>query len=248
LGATAIGTGIGAPKKYIFDVVGELKNLTGLNVARAENLIDATANADVFVEVSGILKALAANLLKISNDLRLLSSGPDGGIGEIFLPQRQAGSSIMPAKVNPVIGEAVGQAAILVMSNDSAITNACSSGNLQINQFMPLIADCMLNNLQLLTRACKMFAQLCVVGIEPNYSKCQAMVEGSTAAATALIEVLGYKKATDIVLQAKKEGKTIRQVVIEHNILSLAEFDNIISAENVTKLGFISKKQDGKNS
>jgi aspartate ammonia-lyase len=137
LGGTAIGTGLGAPRLFIFRVVDRLRENTGLGLARAENLIDATQNADVFVEVSGILKAHASNLLKISNDLRLLSSGPNAGLGEINLPPRQAGSSIMPGKVNPVIPEAVAQAAMKVMGNDLVITQACSSGNLELNPFMP---------------------------------------------------------------------------------------------------------------
>ena len=141
LGGTAIGTGLGAPKQFIFRVVDQLRENTNIGLARSENLIDGTQNVDVFVEVSGILKACATNLLIISNDLRLLSSGPDAGFSEINLPQKQAGSSIMPAKINPVIPEAVAQAAMLVMGNDQIITQACSAGNLELNQFMPLIAN-----------------------------------------------------------------------------------------------------------
>jgi aspartate ammonia-lyase len=130
LGGTAIGTGLGAPRTFIFQVVDTLSQLTGLSVARAENLVEATQNADVFAEVSGILKACAVNLSKISSDLRLLSSGPDAGLGEIKLPMRQAGSSIMPGKVNPVIAEATSQAAMLVMAHDAAIAQACAAGSL----------------------------------------------------------------------------------------------------------------------
>ena len=159
LGGTAIGTGLGAPKQFIFRVVDRLRENTNIGLARAENLIDGTQNTDVFVEVSGILKAHATNLLKISNDLRLLSSGPDAGFGEINLPAKQAGSSIMPGKVNPVIPEAVAQVAIRVMGNDQVITHACSSGNLELNQFMPLIADALLENLTLLNNACFIFRE-----------------------------------------------------------------------------------------
>lgn len=129
LGGTAVGTGLGAPRQYIFQVVEQLRELTGFGFARAENLIEATQNADVFVEVSGILKALASSLFKIANDLRLLSSGPEAGLGEIRLPTRQAGSSIMPGKVNPVIPEAVMQAAMRVFGHDAALTQACSMGS-----------------------------------------------------------------------------------------------------------------------
>jgi aspartate ammonia-lyase len=150
LGGTAIGTGIGAPRQYIFRVVDKLRDNTGIGLARSENLIDGTQNADVFVEVSGILKACATNLYKISNDLRLMASGPDAGFGEMTLPSVQAGSSVMPGKVNPVIPEAAAQASLLVMGNDQVITHACSAGNLELNQFMPLIAHALLQNISLL--------------------------------------------------------------------------------------------------
>src|SRR5512145_2302130 len=157
LGGTAIGTGLGAPRRFIFIVVDRLREITKLGLARAENLVECTQNADVFVEVSGILKACATNLLKISTDLRLLTSGPDAGFGEIHLPPRQAGSSIMPGKVNPVIPEAVSQAAIVVMANDQALTTACSMGSLELNAFLPLIADALLGSLDLLANACSVF-------------------------------------------------------------------------------------------
>ena len=147
LGGTAIGTALGAPRQYVFRVVEQLRQITGLGLARAENLVDATQNADVFVEVSGILRTLASNLLKIGNDLRLLASGPDAGLGEIRLPARQAGSSIMPGKVNPVIPEAVGQVAMYVMGCDQMILQASSAGNLELNQFLPLVADSLLGSL-----------------------------------------------------------------------------------------------------
>ena len=145
LGGTAVGTGLGAPRQYIFRVVEHLREITGLGLARAENLVEATQNADAFVEVSGILRTLAANLLKIANDLRLLSSGPHAGLGEIRLPARQAGSSIMPGKVNPVIPEAVAQAAIAVMGHDQMILQAVGGGNLELSQFLPLVADSLLD-------------------------------------------------------------------------------------------------------
>ena len=150
LGGTAIGTTLGAPRRYVFRVVEHLRQITGLGLARAENLVEATQNADVFIEVSGILRALAGNLLKCSNDLRLLSSGPHAGLGEIRLPPRQAGSSIMPGKVNPVIPEAVAQVAMAVMGHDLMIVQAASAGNLELSQFLPLVADSLLTMLDLL--------------------------------------------------------------------------------------------------
>ncbi|MBV8048139.1 MAG: aspartate ammonia-lyase, partial [Paludibacterium sp.] len=164
LGGTAIGTGMTAPREYIFAVTERLREETGLGLARAENLVDATQNADVFVEVSGILKAHAVNLLKISADLRLLSSGPRAGLSELSLPAVQVGSSIMPGKVNPVICEAAAQAAMQVIANDAAITLAAQSGQLELNAFLPLVAHALLGSLTLLIRANRMFRERCVEG------------------------------------------------------------------------------------
>jgi aspartate ammonia-lyase len=195
LGGTAIGTGLAAPRDFIFRVVEQLRALTGIGFARAENLVEATQNTDVFAEVSGILKAHAVSLIKISTDLRLLSSGPDAGLGEIRLPARQAGSSIMPGKVNPVIPEAATQAAMLAMGNDSVIGAACAAGSLELNAFLPLIAHCLLENLEILSRADDLLCRYCVDGIEADEARCRAHVENSTAAATALVPVLGYERA-----------------------------------------------------
>ena len=237
LGGTAIGTGLAAPRKFIFRATEHLREITGLGLARAENLVEATQNADVFVEVSGILKACASNLVKVATDLRLLSSGPDAGFGEIRLPERQAGSSIMPGKVNPVIPEAVTQCAIMAMANDLAITMAASMGNLELNAFMPLIADCLLGSIDLLAAACLIFRKHCVAGIEPNIERCRANVEGATATLTALSEVIGYEAASDIARAARAEGRSVRDVVIACRYMSAEDFDRLTSPENVTKLG-----------
>jgi aspartate ammonia-lyase len=237
LGGTAIGTGLAAPRKFIFRAVEHLRDITNLGLARAENLVEATQNADVFVEVSGILKACASNLLKVATDLRLLSSGPDAGLGDIRLPERQAGSSIMPGKVNPVIPEAVSQAALTVMANDQAITMACSLGNLELNPFLPLVADGLLGSLDLLNRACGIFHRLCVAGIEPNEARCRAHIEGGTATVTALIERIGYEAAQGVALAAQSEGRPLRDLVAERGLLSGEEFDEVISPERVNRLG-----------
>lgn len=237
LGGTAIGTGLGAPRQFIFRAIEHLRDITGLGLARAENLVEATQNADVFVEVSGILKACATNLLKISNDLRLLSSGPEAGLGEIRLPPRQAGSSIMPGKVNPVIPEAVSQAAMVVMANDQAIAQACAAGQLELNPFMPLIADALLGSLNLLINACSIFRRLCVAGIEANVERCRSNVNASTAVLTALVEEIGYERASEIARSSKENNKTIRQVVIEWNLLTVERFDELTSPHLVTRLG-----------
>lgn len=237
LGGTAIGTGLGAPRAFIFGVVDRLREITGLGLARAENLIDATQNADVFVEVSGILKASAANLLKACGDLRLLASGPDAGLGELVLPPRQAGSSIMPSKVNPVIPEAVTQAAIMATAYDSAITQACAMGSLELNPFLPLVADALLGTLDLLTRACAMLRTLCVAELQADERACRAAVESATASVTALVGVLGYAKCQEVAMAANQSGRTIRQVVIDEGLLSAERFDQLTSPEAVTRLG-----------
>jgi aspartate ammonia-lyase len=237
LGGTAIGTGLSAPRDYIFAVTETLREMTGLGLARAENLVEATQNADVFVEVSGILKACATSLLKICGDLRLLSSGPTGGLGEIALPARQAGSSIMPGKVNPVIPESVSQAAMQVMGNDTVIAQACAAGSLELNAFMPLIAANLLENIELLTTACEILRTFCIDGIIANREKCKQSVENATATVTALLEKLGYDRCAQIAKLSQTSGKTIRQIVLEQNLMTEADFDALISPEAVCRLG-----------
>lgn len=237
LGGTAIGTGLGAPRQFIFKVVDRLRENTNIGLARSENLIDGTQNTDVFVEVSGILKSCASNLYKISNDLRLLSSGPDAGLGEINLPARQAGSSIMPGKVNPVIPEAAAQAALLAMGNDQVIAQACSAGNLELNQFMPLIAYTLLENLSVLNKATSIFNSNCVTGITANEKICRAQVENATATVTALIPKIGYEKASLLVKKSKAENISMKEAALKLNFLSAKDFEDLITPEAVCRLG-----------
>jgi len=242
LGGTAIGTGLAAPRQYVFRAAEFLKEATGIGFARAENLVECTQNADVFVEVSGILKASAATLMKISGDLRLMSSGPEAGLGELRLPARQAGSSIMPGKVNPVIPEAVAQAAMRVMANDSAIAWAAGSGSLELNPFLPLIADSLLESIDLLARSCDILRRHCVEGLEADAERCRAHVEGSTAAATALVPALGYEAACRAAKAASETGRTVRQVVMDEKLMTEAEFDALVSPEAVCRLGMPDKR------
>ncbi len=237
LGGTAIGTGLGAPKQFIFRVVDRLRENTNLGLARSENLIDGTQNADVFVEVSGILKAHASNLLKISNDLRLLSSGPDAGLGEINLPQKQAGSSIMPGKINPVIPEAVAQVAMQVAGNDQIIFQAAGAGNLELNPFLPIIANALLGSISILKNACIILNENCVSGITANERICRRNVENSTATITALIPKIGHEKATQIVQLSQKENITIKEAVIKSGLITQKEFEEMTTPEAVCKLG-----------
>ncbi len=237
LGGTAIGTGVTAPRQYIFKVVENLKDLTGYGLARAENLVEATQNTDAFAEVSGIMKACAVNLMKVSNDLRFMSSGPDAGIGELILPSCQPGSTVMPGKINPVIPEAVVQAALKVMSNDSTLSHACAMGHLELNAFMPLIADTYLESLDLLINSSSMLCNRCVEGLKVNEKACRRHVENSTATLTALVGRIGYEKAQGITCEFRRTGKSLREIAIYRKILSGKDFDELTSAEAVMRLG-----------
>lgn len=237
LGGTAIGTGLGAPRNFIFKAVDQLRLATGVGFARAENLVEATQNLDALVEVSGILKALATTLFKAASDLRLMASGPDSGLGEIRLPELQAGSSVMPGKVNPVIPEAVSQAALRVFANDGLLTHAAALGSLELNAFYPLVADTLLDSLGLLTRACHAFASRCVTGIRADEERCRRHVESATALLTALIEVIGYEAAQDVGRIARQTGNTIKEVVLQRALLSAEQFEQLVSPESVMRLG-----------
>lgn len=245
MGGTAVGTGLAAPRDYIFRVVDELREITGLGLARAENLVEATQNTDVFVEVSGLLKALASTLMKISGDLRLLSSGPRAGLGELRLPPRQAGSSIMPGKVNPVIPEAVTQAAIRVFAHDQAIALAAGLGSLELNPFLPLIADSLLDSLDLLTRACGMLNHLCVAGLEADEERCREHVEGGTAAATALLPLLGYEATCALVARSQAAGATVKTQGLAEGLFTEDTFSRLTSPEAVNRLGGIGRVHPG---
>jgi len=245
LGGTAVGTGLGAPREFIFRATDALRDLTGIGFARAENLMDGTQNADVFVEVSGILKALAVSLVKVSSDLRLMSSGPEAGLAEIRLPARQAGSSIMPGKVNPVIPEAVTQAALLAMGHDQVIASAASMGSLELNPFLPLVAHCLLGTCDLLARACHILRVHCVEGIEADEARCRAHVEASTATLTALVPALGYECAARLGAAAKASGRTLREEALATGLLTAEQFDASISQEAVMRLGSPRREGEG---
>ena len=244
LGGTAIGTGLGAPRAYIFRVVDVLRELCGFGLARAENLVEATQNADVFVEVSGMLKACASSLWKVCSDLRLLSSGPSTGLGEIHLPSRQAGSSIMPGKVNPVVPEAVTQAAMQVIANDQAITLAVSSGSLELNPFLPLVADALLGSLDLLASSCRILARACVSGIAANTEQCRAHVDGGTAALTALVERIGHAASNDLARAVAAGEGSLRELAVRRGLLTVEEYHQLTSPGRVNQLGHGSKENE----
>lgn len=225
IGATAVGNATNAPLKYIFKVTEILRDLTKIGLARSDYLMDATQNADVFVECSGLLKALAVNLTKIANDLRLLSSGPNTGFNEINLPPVQAGSSIMPGKVNPVIPELINTIAFQVMANDFAITLAAQAGQLELNAFLPLISKNILESLKILKNGIKIFRKQCIDGITANKEKCLEYAKKTPAIAAALIDKIGYDKSAEVAKKAILEGKQVIEVVKEQNIMdeNLAE-------------------------
>jgi len=199
LGGTAVGLSDNASRAYRFGVIEELRKITGIGLAVAEYPMDITQNNDIFVEVSGLLKALAVNLMKMANDLRLMNSGPHGGLGEIRLAVMQAGSTIMPGKVNPVIPEMTMQAAMKVISGDAAITFAAAHGEFELNAFLPLIADTLLENLSLLERTVTIFREKCVDTLAANEARCASLLDGSNAHATSYVPMLGYDAVTRII-------------------------------------------------
>lgn len=235
LGGTAIGTGLNATNKYVFMITDVIQNLTGLGIARSDYPMDITQNCDVFVETSGLLKSCSVNLLKISNDLRLLNSGPRGGFGEILLPEMQAGSTIMPGKVNPVIPEMVAQVSMRVIANDSAITTASSMGQLELNAFTPLMSECLLESLELLDNCIIIFREKCIENLKINEDRCRFNIENSLVSATSLVHHLGYDKASLISKKALNENKTIREILLEEKVLPEETIDKILSPSELIK-------------
>lgn len=230
LGGTAVGTGLTAPRDYVFLVTDKLREMTGLGLARGENLIDQTANADCFVEVSGILKACSANLLKICGDLRLLHMN-----GTIRLPAVQAGSSIMPGKVNPVILESVMQVGIKVQANDFIVTECASRGSLQINEFMPLLAAALLESLELLGAACGMLAKH-AEGIAADEAECARKFSRSLEIVTAFLPAIGYGRATELVEAFKQTGRFDFRTYLEET-LGADLVAKTLSPQNLMALG-----------
>jgi aspartate ammonia-lyase len=230
LGGTAIGTGINAPDGYAAAVITELSKLTGLPLKLADDLVSASWDVSALVLCSGWLKQSALTLSKLANDLRLLSSGPRGGIGEITVPSVQAGSSIMPGKVNPVIAEAINQIAFQVVGNDVAIGMAAEAGQLQLNAMEPLIAFNLLSSLQLLINGVDTLTTRCISGISANPNVCRQYLDRSVCLATALVPLLGYEIAARMANDALQSGKTIRNTVIEHGLMGALEADNALDA------------------
>jgi aspartate ammonia-lyase len=225
LGGTAIGTGLNAPPAYRLAIISELNVLAGVNFVTAKDLIEATQDTGIFVTVSSILKRIAVKQSKIANDLRLLSSGPRAGFNEINLPAKQAGSSIMPGKVNPVIPEVMNQIAYTVIGNDLTVTLAAESGQLELNAFEPIIARSLMMSIGYLRRGASTMTHNCVLGITANRELLRATVENSIGLVTALSPRLGYENATRVASYCQASGKSVREVVLELGLMVEAEFE-----------------------
>ncbi len=218
LGGTATGTGLNTHPEFAARVRGKLAQSSGLQISPPEDPFEAQANRDALVELSGALKVIAVSLTKIANDLALMGSGPRAGIGELFLPELQKGSSIMPGKVNPVIPEVVLQVSAQVIGNDTAITVGGLQGQFELNVRIPLIARNLLGSIHLLASTSRLFAEKCVDGIEANLAGCERSAEGTLATATALNPYIGYDKGAEIVKEATASGRTLREVAIEQGV------------------------------
>ena len=235
LGATAIGTGITAHPDYAAGVCTALARITGIPLKTAGNLIEATQDCGAFVQLSGVLKRVAVKLSKTCNDLRLLSSGPRAGLGEINLPPRQAGSSIMPGKVNPVIPEVVNQVAFEVIGNDATVTCAAEAGQLQLNAFEPVIAYSLIKSLTHLRAACDTLRERCVTQITANREHLRNTVEHSIGIVTALNPYIGYTDATAVAKAALRGDRSVYEIVLEMGLLSRERLDEILQPEQLTR-------------
>lgn len=233
LGGTAVGTGLNAHVDYAVKVAAKISELTGKPFQTAPNKFEAMAGKDALVEMSGVLKTIAASLMKISNDIRWLGSGPRCGIGEISLPENEPGSSIMPGKVNPTQSEAMTMVCAQVFGNDVTINFAGASGNFELNVFMPVIAYNILQSIKLIADACESFADNCVVGITANEQNIKKHLENSLMLVTALNPVIGYDNAAKVAKKAHKENKTLKEAAIELGLLTPEKFDEVVRPEKM---------------
>jgi aspartate ammonia-lyase len=234
LGATAIGTGLNAHPDYARLATQKLAELTGIPVVGSPDLVEATQDAGAYVQLSGVLKRVAVKLSKICNDLRLLSSGPRAGLGEINLPPMAPGSSIMPGKVNPIIPEVVNQVAFVVVGNDMAVTMAVEAGQLELNVMLPVVTFNLFRSLDMLGRACRTLAERCIAGITANREHCRRMVENSIGLVTALNPVIGYEKSVAIAKEALESGGSVYELVLKKGWLTQAVLDDLLRPENMT--------------
>ena len=237
IGGTAVGTGLNSPKGYSKKVVNYISKFSGIKFNEAKNKFEAIASHDCIVESHGALKTVASSIFKISNDLRLLGSGPRSGIGELILPANEPGSSIMPGKVNPTQCEAIAMVCVQVMGNDFSTTIAGASGHLELNVFKPLIGNNIIESSRILGDACLSFSEKCIDGIKPNKKQIKKFVGNSLMLVTALNSKIGYHKAAEIANKAHKEDTTLREAAIDLKYLSGKEFDEIVDPKKMTNNG-----------
>ena len=233
MGATAIGTGINADPDYAGLCTRYLREITGLPLVEASNMIEATSDTGAFIMNSSAQKRLAVKLSKICNDLRLLSSGPRCGLGEVNLPARQPGSSIMPGKVNPVIPEVMNQIAFKVIGNELCVTMADEAAQMELNAMEPVMAQCCFESAELLINGFDTLRIRCVDGITANEEKCLQYVRNSIGVVTALNPIIGYKNSTKIAKEALETGRGVYELVLEHGILNRDELDEVLRPENM---------------
>ncbi len=237
IGGTAVGTGINTHVEFAPRIIEKINEISGLQFREAENHFEAQGAKDATVETSSALKTLSVSLMKIANDIRWLGAGPRCSLGEIFLPEVQPGSSIMPGKVNPVIAEAVCMVAAQVIGNDAVVTLGGLSGNFELNVMMPVIAYSLLQSIDLLAKASAVFAEKCVIGIRANEERAKELVEISLAMCTALSPKIGYDAAARIAKEAYKTGKTVREIALEQNVLPPDELDKVLDPWSMTEPG-----------
>ena len=235
IGATAIGTAINVDPYYLANISYELSKVTGISLKQADDLIDATQNLDGFVSVSGVLKTCAVDISKISNDLRLMSSGPRTGLSEINLPARQNGSSIMPGKINPVIPEVVSQVAYLIIGHDYTITMAAEAGQLELNAFEPVLFHHLFESIDTLKEAAATLTKHCITGITANKGQCEEYIEKSVGISTALCPYIGYAKSAEIAKKSLKTGISVKELVLEEGLLKEEELKEILKPEKMTQ-------------
>lgn len=235
IGATAIGTSLNAGSKYVDIVIREINKITKKRFEKSKNFFNASQNQNVEAEVSGVLKSVAIGLSKISNDLILLSSGPNTGLNEIILPAVQPGSSIMPGKINPTIPEMINMVCFQVIGNDAAITEAARSGQLELNVYMPLVAYNLMNSVEILTNAINIFTEKCVKGIKANEKKIKEHLEKNPIIVTALTPYIGYQKAAEIAKEAYEKNKTIKEILLEKRLFTEREIDKILDLTKLVK-------------
>lgn len=235
IGATAIGTAINVDPYYLANISYELSKVAGISLKQADELIDATQNLDGFVSVSGVLKTCAVDISKISNDLRLMSSGPRTGLSEINLPARQNGSSIMPGKINPVIPEVVSQVAYLIIGHDYTITMAAEAGQLELNAFEPVLFHHLFESIDTLKEAAATLTKHCITGITANKGQCEEYIEKSVGISTALCPYIGYAKSAEIAKKSLKTGISVKELVLEEGLLKEEELKEILKPEKMTQ-------------